>query len=123
VAEFGNLRLTAAEEAQIVAFLETLTDNYPATGGDTNVPPGAPSPFANTPLPTIPVTLSATNPGTVTLWGRLGKTYQIQFVNSLLAPRLWQTLAAVRLGTNGLSVADTNTISSASRFYRAVQLP
>jgi cytochrome c peroxidase len=123
IAEFGNLRLTAAEEAQIVAFLETLTDNYPATGGDTNVPPGTPSPFANTPLPTIPVKLSATGPGTVTLWGRLGKSYQIQFVNSLVVPRLWQTLATVRLGTNGFTVVDTNTISSSSRFYRAVELP
>jgi len=123
IADIGNLRLTAAEEAQIVAFLRTLTDNYPATGGDTNVPPGTPSPFANAPLPTIPVQLAATNAGTLTLWGRLGKTYRIQFVNSLLAPRLWQTLATVRLGTNGLSMVDTNAITSTSRFYRAVQLP
>jgi cytochrome c peroxidase len=123
VAEIGNLRLTAAEEAQLVAFMQTLTDNYPATGGDTNVPPGSPSPFANTPLPTIPVKLGATSPGTLTLRGRLGKSYQIQFADSLLAPLLWQTLATVRLGTNGLSVVDTNTISAASRFYRAVQLP
>jgi cytochrome c peroxidase len=123
VAEIGNLRLTTAEEAQIVAFMETLTDNYPATGGDPNVPPGTPSPFANTPLPTIPVRLGVTSPGTVTLWGRLGKSYQIQFVNSLLAPRLWQTLATVRLGTNGSSVVDTNAISPGSRFYRAVELP
>lgn len=123
VAEIGNLRLTAAEEAQIVAFLRTLTDNYPATGGDTNVPPGSPSPFANTRLPTIPVKLRATSPGTMTLWGRLGKNYQIQSADSLLAPRPWQTLAIVRLGTNGLSVVDTNTISSSARFYRAVELP
>jgi cytochrome c peroxidase len=123
VAEIGNLRLTAAEEAQLVAFLETLTDNYPATGGDPSVPPGTPSPFANAPLPGIPVTLVATNAGTITLWGRLGKSYQIQFVNSLLPPLLWQTLATVRLGTNGLSVLDTNSISSPARFYRAVQLP
>jgi cytochrome c peroxidase len=123
VALIGNLRLTAAEEAQIVAFLQTLTDNYPATGGDTNVPPGTPSPFADTPLPTIPVNLVATSAGTLSLWGRLGKTYQIQFVNSLAPPRVWQTLATVRLGTNGLSMVDTNTISSAFRFYRAVQLP
>jgi cytochrome c peroxidase len=123
VAEIGNLRLTATEEAQLVAFLQTLTDNYPATGGDANVPPGTPSPFANTPLPTIPVSLVATNAGTVTLWGRLGKSYQIQFVNSLLPPRLWQTLATVRLGTNGLAVVDTNTASSSARFYRAIQLP
>jgi len=123
IAEFGNLRLTAGEEAQIVAFLGTLTDNYPATGGDTNVPPGTPSPFADTPLPTIPVKLGTTVPGTVTLQGRLGKNYQIQFVNSLLPANLWQTLTTVRLGTNGLSVTDTNAISSASRFYRAVELP
>ncbi|MGO8701118.1 MAG: cytochrome-c peroxidase [Limisphaerales bacterium] len=123
VAEIGNLRLSAAEEAQIVAFLETLTDNYPAIGGDPNVPPGTPSPFANPPLPTIPVKLSATGTGSMTLWGRLGKSYQIQFVNSLFAPSLWQPLATVRLGTNGLLVVDTNTVSSVSRFYRAVELP
>jgi cytochrome c peroxidase len=123
VAQIGNLRLTAAEESQIVAFLQTLTDNYPVTGGDTNVPPGSPSPFANTPVPAIPVKLGATNPGTITLWGRLGKSYQIQSADSLLAPRLWQTIATVRLGTNGLPVALTNTISSSARFYRAVELP
>ncbi len=122
VAEIGNLRLSAAEEAQIVAFMKALTDNYPAIGGDPNVPPGTLSPFANTPLPTIPVKLGATRPGTLTLWGRLGKTYRIEFLDSLRAPRSWQTLATVRLGTNAASVVDTNTISSA-RFYRAVQLP
>jgi hypothetical protein len=123
VAEIGKLRLTPVEEAQIVAFLETLTDNYPAIGGDPNVPPGTPSPFANTPLPTIAVKLCATGPGAMTLWGRLGKSYQIQFVNSLFEPFPWQTLATVRLGTNGLSVVDTNTISSSARFYRALELP
>ena len=122
VAEIGKLRLTPVEEAQIVAFLETLTDNYPATGGDANVPPGTPSPFANTPLPTIPVSLGATGPGTLMLWGRLGKSYQIQFADSLQVPSLWQTLATVRLGTNGLTVVDTNAVSS-SRFYRALQWP
>ncbi len=122
-AEIGNLRLTDTEEAQLVAFMQTLTDNYPATGGDTNVPPGTPSPFANTPLPSIPFKISVASPGAMTLWGRLGKTYQIQFVNSLAPPRAWQTLATVRLGTNGSSVTDASAISSASRFYRAVQLP
>jgi cytochrome c peroxidase len=122
-AEMGNLQLTADEEAQLVAFMETLTDNYPATGGDPDVPPGTPSPFANTPLPTIPVKLICTNAGSLTLCGRLGKSYQIQFVNSLSSPLLWQTLATVRLGTNGQQVIDTDTISSASRYYRAVQSP
>jgi cytochrome c peroxidase len=123
VDEIGKLRLTAEQEAEIVAFLETLTDNYPATGGDPNVPPGTPSPFANTPLPSIPVKLRATSPGGMTLQGRLGKSYQIEFSDSLGAPRAWQILASVRLGTNGLAVADTNTVASASRFYRAVELP
>jgi cytochrome c peroxidase len=119
----GNLRLTATEESQLVAFMETLTDNYPATGGDTNVPPGTPSPFVNTPVPNIPVTLIATNAGTMSVWGRLGKSYQIQYANSLPGPVGWQTLSTVRLGTNGTSVIDTNAISTAYRFYRAVELP
>ena len=54
VDELGNLQLTPDEEAAVVEFLKTLTDNYPASGGDPNVPPGTPSPFANTPLPPFP---------------------------------------------------------------------
>jgi hypothetical protein len=122
-AEIGNLRLSATEESQIVAFLGTLTDNYPATGGDPNVPPGTPSPFANTPLPTIPLNFAATGAGALILSGRLGKTYQIQFVNSLAAPRNWQTLVSVRLQTNGLSVIDTNALSVPARFYRVMEMP
>ena len=52
--ELGNLGLTPAEEAALVAFMKTLTDNYPAFGNDPNVPPGTPSPFANTPFPPFP---------------------------------------------------------------------
>ncbi len=43
--ELGNLELTAQEERAIVAFLKTLTDDYPAWGKDANVPIGTPSPF------------------------------------------------------------------------------
>ncbi|RDH83141.1 MAG: methylamine utilization protein MauG [endosymbiont of Galathealinum brachiosum] len=43
--ELGNLGLTDAEEADVVAFLKTLTDNYPAWGMDPNVPEGTPSPW------------------------------------------------------------------------------
>ena len=119
----GNLRLSAVEEAQLVAFLETLTDNYPATGGDANVPPGTPSPYANILLPSIPVNLTAVGVGRMSLAGRLGKSYQIEFSNSLQPPVAWQTLATVRLLTNGLTVVDSTTSASGSRFYRAVQLP
>jgi len=44
--ELGNLGLTAAEEKAIVAFMKTLTDDYPEWGNDPLVPPGTPSPFA-----------------------------------------------------------------------------
>lgn len=44
--ELGNLGLTANEEKAIVAFLKTLTDDYPEWGKDPLVPPGTPSPFA-----------------------------------------------------------------------------
>jgi len=44
--ELGNLALSAAEEKAIVAFMKTLTDDYPEWGGDPLVPPGTPSPFA-----------------------------------------------------------------------------
>ncbi|MGR8933535.1 MAG: cytochrome-c peroxidase [Gammaproteobacteria bacterium] len=52
--ELGNLQLSAAEETAIVAFLKTLTDDYPEWGGDPNVPPGTASPFAETPFPPMP---------------------------------------------------------------------
>ncbi len=45
VDELGNLGLTADEEADLVAFMKTLTDNYPAWGNDRNVPPGTQSPW------------------------------------------------------------------------------
>ena len=52
--EVGSLNLSAVEEAALVAFLKTLTDKYPDTGGDPNVPPGTPSPFQGTPFPPFP---------------------------------------------------------------------
>lgn len=45
--EMGAMHLTDEEESAVVAFMKTLTDDYPATGGDPNVPPGTPSPFPN----------------------------------------------------------------------------
>ena len=43
--ELGNLGLTAEEELAVVAFMKTLTDDYPVWGNDPNVPLGTPSPF------------------------------------------------------------------------------
>lgn len=43
--ELGNLGLTNDEEKAIVAFMKTLTDDYPIWGNDQSVPPGTPSPF------------------------------------------------------------------------------
>ena len=43
--ELGNLGLTAAEEADLVAFMKTLTDNYPEWGDDNNVPEDSASPW------------------------------------------------------------------------------
>ena len=43
--ELGNLGLTDEEEKAIVAFLKTLTDDYPKWGRDRRVLPGTPSPF------------------------------------------------------------------------------
>ena len=120
--EMGKLRLTADEESQLVAFMETLTDNYPATGVDSNVPPGTPSPFASTVLPTIPANLVATGAGRFNLFGRLGKTFNLQSANSLAAPVSWQSFGSIHLGTNGASIIDTNPLPSA-RFYRAAQTP
>jgi len=45
--ELGDLGLTAEEETALVAFMGTLTDDYPEWGNDLRVPPGTPSPFAN----------------------------------------------------------------------------
>lgn len=52
--ELGNLGLSAAEEASIVAFMKTLTDGYPDWGNDPAVPPGTLSPYADMPLPPSP---------------------------------------------------------------------
>jgi len=46
VDELGDLGLTAKEEKALVAFMKTLTDDYPVWGNDPDVPPGTPSPFA-----------------------------------------------------------------------------
>jgi cytochrome c peroxidase len=43
--ELGNLGLTSFEEKAIVAFMKTLTDDYPKWGHDPLVPPGTSSPF------------------------------------------------------------------------------
>ncbi len=43
--ELGNLGLTIDEEQAIVAFMQTLTDDYQKWGKDQHVPPGTPSPF------------------------------------------------------------------------------
>ncbi|POZ53834.1 cytochrome-c peroxidase [Methylovulum psychrotolerans] len=47
--ELGNLGLTPAQEQAVVAFMKTLTDDYPEWGNDPLVPPGTPSPFAGRP--------------------------------------------------------------------------
>jgi cytochrome c peroxidase len=52
--ELGNLKLSAREEAALVAFMKTLTDGYPEWGKDPRVPPGTPSPFAHIVLPSAP---------------------------------------------------------------------
>jgi cytochrome c peroxidase len=54
VDELGNLHLTAQEEADLVAFMKTLTDNYPKWGKDPLLPPGTTSPYAGTPFPPMP---------------------------------------------------------------------
>ena len=43
--ELGDLKLTQDEERAIVAFMKTLTDDYPAWGNDPLIPPGTPSPY------------------------------------------------------------------------------
>jgi cytochrome c peroxidase len=54
VDELGDLGLTAEEEADLVAFMRTLTDNYPEWGKDPRVPRGTPSPYADVPFPPLP---------------------------------------------------------------------
>ena len=57
--ELGNLGLSPQDESDLVAYLETFTDNYPLWGNrhglrDTNVPRYSPSPFADYPVPALP---------------------------------------------------------------------
>ncbi|MFZ2170412.1 MAG: cytochrome c peroxidase [Methylococcaceae bacterium] len=49
--ELGNLGLTTDEEKAIVAFMQTLTDDYQKWGKDRRVPPRARSPFSEVKLP------------------------------------------------------------------------
>jgi cytochrome c peroxidase len=120
--QMGNLHLTAAEEADLVAFLKTLTDNYPDSGGDPNVPPGTASPFASFAIPQIPVRLSLISRGTLLLSGRLGQSYQLQFAASLGVSNVWQSISNTRLLSAPLTITDTNA-PLPHRFYRAQQLP
>ena len=57
-AELGNLGLSPLDEADLVAYLKTFTDNYPLWGNrnglkDTNVPRHSPSPYADYPVPAL----------------------------------------------------------------------
>lgn len=52
--ELGDLGLTDKEETDLVAFLKTLTDDYPTWGKDPRIPMGTPSPFIGTPFPPLP---------------------------------------------------------------------
>lgn len=49
--ELGNLGLSSEEETAIVAFMKTLTDDYPKWGHDRRVPPWSSAPFAQTVKP------------------------------------------------------------------------
>jgi len=58
VSELGDLGLSEQDEADIVAYLKTFTDNYPKWGNknglrDPKVPKGTISPFTNFPVPEI----------------------------------------------------------------------
>lgn len=58
LSELGNLGLTEQEEADLVAYLKTFTDNYPLWGNsnglkDPNVPRGTPSPYNHFPVPPL----------------------------------------------------------------------
>lgn len=121
--ELGNLGLLPWEEADLVAFMKTLTDDYPGWGGDPNVPPGTPSPFVATALPQIPTRLEMTAPGVVRIMGHLGKTYRIEHRDSLVGTNSWQPLGITRLIANGATILDTNAPAQPQRLYRAAQLP
>lgn len=43
--QFGNLGLTTEEKAALIAFMNTLTDDYPTLGNDPAVPPETPAPY------------------------------------------------------------------------------
>jgi len=121
--ELGDLSLTSQEEADLVAFLKTLTDNYPATGENPNLPPGTSSPFADTAIPAISTFLSLPAPGIVSINGRMGKYYRVDYADRLDGTNQWQPLTTARLLTNGVPVPDPNAAVQSRRFYRAVQLP
>lgn len=43
--QLGNLGLTTEEKAALIAFMNTLTDDYPTLGNDPLVPSGTPAPY------------------------------------------------------------------------------
>jgi len=57
--ELGDLGLSDQDEADLVAYLKTFTDNYPLWGNrhglkDPNVPRHSPSPYGDYPVPELP---------------------------------------------------------------------
>lgn len=121
--ELGDLGLSAAEEGDLVAFLKTLTDRYPDWGGDPKVPPGTPSPFAEVSVSGIPAVLTVDSPGKLRLSGHLGRSYLLEYAESLGPSSLWQSLAITRLNRLELPFQDTNAPPTGSRFYRMKTLP
>lgn len=121
--ELGNLGLLAEDEADLVAFLRTLTDQYPEWGGDPKVPPGTPSPFAEVPIPGIPAVLAADSPGAFRLFGHLGRSYSLEHTDSLGQIASWQSVGTSRLTMQGLPLRDPQSPAAAHRFYRVRQLP
>lgn len=121
--ELGHLGLSPSEESDIVAFLNTLTDDYPESGKDPNVPPGTPSPFPYATPPPIPVRLTIDSPGQVRLFGRLGKSYRLEATDVLGRPDNWSPLGSLRLGTNGSPLHVPPPATALPRFFRAVEAP
>ncbi len=121
--ELGDLQLTLDEESDIVAFLKTLTDDYPESGEDPSIPPGTPSPFADYTPPVIPVQLAISGPDQLTVTGHLGRNYLLESAESPTPTPAWSTIARFRLSRSEQTVDLHGVPRSSVRFFRVVEAP
>jgi hypothetical protein len=106
--QVGNLQLTAQQEADLVSFLQTLTDGYTS-----------PNPI------TVPATLSALGPPgpgsmVVQLAGKAGQSYVLQTSTNLSD---WLPVSTNILTSRSGCITNALMAGTVRQFWRVVQVP